>query len=391
MEQVALIECPSYDVDLLEQKLREGFRLLGGEPFLHRLIPAGSSVLLKPNLLSVESPGSPVVTHHAVFEAVVRIVRDYSEKLSFGDSPGFGDSRRAAEKAGLLEVAGRYGVKFEDFKESLHIKCEDALLCKSWEIARAPYEADVLISLPKLKTHGMAFMTGAIKNQFGCVPGLQKPAWHTRMSDPHHFSRMLLDLNTVVGTSFAVLDGITAMDGNGPKNGSPFQLQALIMGQSLSAVDSVAARLIGYSNPLDVPALKEVHENRWGAVLPQEIEVLGESIDRLKAASFKLVRSSPGSADRFFTLLAPLLRGAMVPDPVLRQDKCIGCRRCFDVCPEKPKVISMVDQGGKSIPRWNLDYCIRCFCCQELCPEGAIELRYRGIGSLLHRSQRARR
>ena len=335
MEQVALIECPSYDVDLIEQKLRDGFGLLGGESFLRRLIPAGSSVLLKPNLLSVQTAGSLVVTHYAVFEAVVRIVRDYSERLSFGDSPGFGDPRRAAAKAGLIEVAGRYGVKFEDFKESLHVKCEEALLCKSWEIARAPYEADVLITLPRLKTHGLAFMTGAIKNQFGCVPGLQKAAWHTRMTDPRHFSRMLLDLNTVVGTSFAVLDGITAMDGNGPSNGSPYQLNALIMGQSPSAVDSVAARLIGYSDPLDVPVLKEAYESRWGAVLPQEIEVLGESIQRLKATRFKLARSAPCSSSKALTLMAPLLRGAMVPDPALRQDKCIGCRRCFEACPDE--------------------------------------------------------
>jgi uncharacterized protein (DUF362 family)/NAD-dependent dihydropyrimidine dehydrogenase PreA subunit len=385
MEQVALLECPSYNVDLIEQKLRAGLELLGGETFLRRLIPAGSSVLLKPNQLSVEAPGSLVVTHHAVFEAVVRIVRDYSEKLSYGDSPGFGDSRRAVEKSGLAEVAGRYGVQFQDFKESLHVKCEQALLCKSWEIARAPYQADVLITLPRLKTHGLAFMTGAIKNQFGCVPGFQKAAWHTRMADPRNFSRMLLDLNTAVGTRFAILDGITAMQGNGPRNGNPFQLNALLLGPSLSAVDSVAARLIGYSDPLDVPVLKEAHENRWGAVLPQEIEVLGESIERLKATHFKLVRGASDSSNRMFALMGPLLRGAMVPEPGLRQDKCIGCRRCFDVCPVKPKVITMLEKDGKTTPRWNMDNCIRCFCCQELCPEGAIELRYRGIGKLLHR------
>jgi uncharacterized protein (DUF362 family)/NAD-dependent dihydropyrimidine dehydrogenase PreA subunit len=385
MEQVALIECQSYDTDLIEQKLREGFGLLGGDSFLRRLIPAGSSVLLKPNLLSIEMPGSLVVTHHAVFEAVVRIVRDYSERLSFGDSPGFGDSRRAAEKAGLIEIAGRYGVRFEDFKESLHVKCEDALLCKSWDIARAPYEADVLITLPRLKTHGFAFMTGAIKNQFGCVPGLQKAAWHSRMTEPRNFSRMLLDLNTAVGTGFAVLDGITAMEGNGPKNGTPYQLNALIMGQSPSAVDSVAARLIGYSDPLGVPVLKEVHENSWGAVLPQEIEVLGESIQRLKATRFKLARESSSSSSKALALMMPLLRGAMVPDPALRQDKCTGCRRCFEACPVKPQVISMIEKGDKTLPHWNMDHCIRCFCCQELCPEGAIELRYRGIGRLLNR------
>ena len=204
MEKVSLLKCTEYDVDLIEKRLREGFEFLGGKAYIRRLIPEGSKVLLKPNMLSVEERRSPVVTHFAVFEAVIRIVKEYSNNISFGDSPGFGDSRKAAEKSGLMEVANRYGVKFEDFKESVHVKLDNSLLCKSWDVARAPYEADVVISLPKLKTHAMAYFTGAIKNQFGCISGTQKAGWHTRMPEANNFCKMLLDLNTVVGTSFAI-------------------------------------------------------------------------------------------------------------------------------------------------------------------------------------------
>ena len=187
MENVALLKCTEYDVDLIEKKLREGFQLLGGHDFLRKLIPRNSKVLLKPNMLSVEGKGSPVVTHYAVFEAVIRIIKEYSNNVSFGDSPGFGDSRKAAEKSGLMEVADRYGVSFEDFKEAVHVKLDKSILCNSWDIAKAAYEADVVISLPKLKTHAMAYYTGAIKNQFGCIPGTQKATWHTRMPDANNF------------------------------------------------------------------------------------------------------------------------------------------------------------------------------------------------------------
>jgi len=128
MERVALLKCTDYDVELIEKTLREGFELLGGDSFLRKLIPKNSRVLLKPNFLSVEQKGSPVVTHYAVFEAVVRIVKEYSENITFGDSPGFGDSRKAAEKSGLMEVANRYGVVFDDFKESVHVTLENAIM-----------------------------------------------------------------------------------------------------------------------------------------------------------------------------------------------------------------------------------------------------------------------
>jgi uncharacterized protein (DUF362 family)/ferredoxin len=378
MEKVALLKCSEYNVDLIESTLRQGFELLGGDNFLKKLIP----VLLKPNLLSIEKEGSPVVTNKVVFEAVIRIIKDYSNKISFGDSPGFGDSKKAAEKCGLIEVADKYGVKFENFNEAIHVKLDKSILCKSWNVAKAAYEADVVITLPKLKTHAMAYYTGAIKNQFGCVPGTQKAAWHTRMPDANNFCKMLLDLNSIVGTDFAILDGIVAMQGNGPKNGTPYNLNTLIMGESLSAVDSTAVRLIGYDNPLDTPVLKEVYDNNWGAVLPKQIEILGENIQDMKAKDFELCRKGGN-----FYFISPqvtnFLRSMIAPYPSLTKDKCISCGRCAEVCPETPKAITMEKKGDKAYPVWNMKQCIRCFCCQELCPVGAIETKHSTLGRLL--------
>ena len=387
MENVALLKCMEYDVDLIEKKLREGFELLGGDDFLKKLIPTNSKVLLKPNMLSIEGKGSPVVTHYAVFEAVIRIIKEYSSNVSFGDSPGFGDSRKAAEKSGLMEVADKYGVSFEDFKEAVHVKLDKSILCKSWDIAKAAYEADVVISLPKLKTHAMAYYTGAVKNQFGCIPGTQKATWHTRMPEANNFCKMLLDLNTAVGTNFAILDGIIAMEGNGPKSGEPHKMNTLIMGNSLTAVDSVAVRLIGYDNPLDTPVLKEAYDSKWGAVLPKDINVLGESLESMKAVNFKLCRTG-GNFHFINPKVSNFIRGMVAPNPTLIEGKCIGCGRCAEVCPEKPVAIEMVKQGNVLNPKWNMKQCIRCFCCQELCPVGAIETRYSTLGKLLKLDKR---
>ena len=387
MEKVALLKCDSYEVNIIEKKLREGFELLGGDVYLKKLIPYNSKVLLKPNMLSIEEAGSPVVTHYAVFEAVIRIVKEYSNNISFGDSPGFGDSKKAAERSGLLEVANRYGVIFEDFKESVHVKLEKSLLCKSWNVAKAPFDADVVISLPKLKTHGMAYFTGAVKNQFGCIPGSQKATWHTRMPDANNFCKMLLDLNSVIGTSFAILDGIVAMEGNGPKSGTPYKLNTLIMGDSLTAVDSVAVRLIGYDNPLDIPVLKEAEDSKWGVVLPSEIEILGEKIEDMKVNDFKLCRKG-GNFYFINPQVTKFLRNMITPNPTLIKEKCVSCGRCEVVCPENPKVITMVKNGDKLQPKWNMKLCIRCFCCQELCPVGAIETKYTSLGKILKMDKR---
>lgn len=386
--QVALLKCEEYNVGVIEKKLREGFGYLGGEKFLRKLIPTGSRVLLKPNFLKVSQPGSIVITHYTIFEAVVRIVKEYTDDIIFGDSPGYGETKVSAERSGLMEVANKYGVKYVDFNETVHVALEDALLCKSWDVVKEAYEADVLITLPKLKTHAMTYFTGAVKNQFGCIPGQTKKMWHARMPEPENFAKMLLDLNKVVNTNFAIMDGIMAMEGNGPGNGTAHKMNTIIMGESITAVDSTAARLIGYDNPTDTPVLKVAQESGYGPVLPEEIEIIGETLESLKAEDFKLCRK-PGIERAFESKrVARIARVIAAPNPTLINSKCIGCGRCREVCPVNPKVITMENKGNELRPKWDLKRCIRCFCCQELCPAGAIESKYTILSKILKMDKR---
>ncbi|HEY5563167.1 MAG TPA: DUF362 domain-containing protein, partial [Clostridiaceae bacterium] len=322
------------------------------------------------------------VTHFTVFEAIVRIVKEYTNDIAFGDSPGYGDGLKAARRCGILEVAERYGVKYADFSETVHVVLDEALICKSWDVAKVAFDADVVITLPRLKTHALTYFTGAVKNQFGCIPGMSKKTWHARMPEVENFSKMLLDLNSVVKTSFSILEGIIAMEGNGPSNGTPHRMDTLIMGESITAVDSTAVRLIGYEDPTETPVLKVAKEHNYGPVMPSEIEVLGETIESMKATNFKLCRIA-----KFTTNVSPILTNLIKklasPNPALTEEKCIGCGRCREVCPEEPKVITMVKKAAGNRPVWNLNKCIRCFCCQELCPEGAIVTRYTKLGKLL--------
>ena len=202
------------------------------------------------------------------------------------------------------------------------------------------------------------------------------------MPDANNFCKMLLDLNTAVGTNFAILDGIIAMEGNGPKSGDPYKMNTLIMGKCLTAVDSTAVRLIGYDNPLDTPVLKEAYDSKWGAVLPEDINILGEDLESMKAKNFVLCRKG-GNFHFINPRVTNFLRGMIAPNPTLIKDKCIGCGRCAEVCPENPAAIEMVQHGDKLNPKWNMNECIRCFCCQELCPVGAIETKYSNLGKLL--------
>lgn len=216
MSEVAVVRCESYSQTEVNAAVNKGLELIGG---LQNFVKPGEKILLKPNLLTAEYPEKCVTTHPAVFKAVAEALQNAGAQLRYGDSPGFGSPEGAARKSGIAAAATELGIPMADFHQGQEAVCADALQNKKFIIAKGVLESDGLISLPKLKTHGLTRMTGCIKNQFGCIPGWLKGEYHVKLPDVNSFAQMLVDLNILLKPRLYIMDGIIAMEGNGPRGG----------------------------------------------------------------------------------------------------------------------------------------------------------------------------
>lgn len=393
MSKVVVLKCENYEIENVYQTVKKGIDLLGG---IEKFVSANNSVLLKPNMLTEEVSYKAVTTHPSVFSAVAKLVKTVSKDVSYGDSPGFGRASNVSKRCGIDEVAKEEDIKLVDFEDSIAIKydkgkntkSQDVMsaksdmevndFVKSFIIAKPIEKADIIISLPKLKTHALTTMTGAVKNQFGCVPGLRKANYHLELPDTNDFSKMLLDLNACINPKLYVMDGVVAMEGNGPRNGTTRELKVLLFSTDAIAIDRVAAEIMGIKYS-DIPTIKYGGELGYGVSELNSIEILGDNIEELKVNNIQMPHKK-SSLMRFFMKLVnkyPVLRklsSVIVPKPVINSSKCVKCGVCVKVCPITPNAIDFT-KGRKNPPQYNYNNCIKCYCCQELCPHNAITLK----------------
>jgi uncharacterized protein (DUF362 family)/Pyruvate/2-oxoacid:ferredoxin oxidoreductase delta subunit len=329
---VSIVKCDDYDESNVMSALRQSIDLIGG---IHTFVKRGSHVLLKPNLLFGKSPEKAVTTHPSILRGMIAMVREAGGVPSIGDSPSVGSLTWTAERAGVKAVA------------------------------RAVLEADVIINLPKWKTHAQMLLTLGVKNLFGCIPGSRKPLWHLKAGDDRRiFARILFDIYQAVRPSLTVLDGVVGMEGNGPNSGRPIPI-GLIMasGDSLS-LDQVVCDLLGISREF-LLTNRVAFEQGIGK---DPIEVLGESVEDVMISNFQFPTLSqidwglPG-------FLSRALKNALTARPVIDEEVCKSCDQCAEICP--PKALA------RSEEELVFDYgkCIRCLCCLEVCPEGAISVK----------------
>lgn len=376
--RVAVVRCTSYDPQTVFDAVGRALDLLGGAA---RFATAGERIVLKPNLLVASRPEDAVTTHPAVFEAVIRHLQPIGARLSYGESPAFGRSEGAVRRGGLDGVAEKYGVVLEDFSEGVDVQFPDGGLVKRFTLAAPVVSADGLISLSKLKTHGLTRMTGAIKNQFGCVPGVLKGEFHARMSDVERFSQMLVDLNAVVRPRLFIMDGVLAMEGNGPRGGDPRPMNVIIASEDPVALDATVCRLVDL-DPLLVPTIRWGAE--WGLGEYRDIDHVGDPVDDLVAHDFKVNRAT-GSTTSSHGRADSLIKEWVVPRPVIDPSKCTSCGTCVKMCPVDPKAVDFDSELGHAAPPvHHYKRCIRCYCCQELCPEKAITVKTPLLGRLIH-------
>ena len=255
---VVLSLCQDYAIGNVFKTLQTTVDQLGG---IKRFVSHGDHVLIKPNLIKGVLPEVCATTHPAVVEALVRLVLDCGGRPFIGDSPAFGDLPAVALPTGMTDICKRYGIPLVPFTNPVYIPVQDSWI-KGISIDRAAVEADKIINLPKLKTHVQAGFTGAVKNLFGCVVGKRKPLLHFRAGDKdHRFGKMLLDVYHLLNPALHIVDGIEAMEGNGPVSGKPKQLGLIAASVDGLPLDRVLCEIIGIpvSSVETLAALREYY------------------------------------------------------------------------------------------------------------------------------------
>ena len=369
MAKVAVIRCESYEYDEVKAAVERGIKLIGGA---ESFVKPGERILLKPNLLSTDSPERCVTTHPSVFKAVGEIFKNEGVLLTYGDSPAYNSPESTAKRSGIAAAADELGIEMADFHNGVEVDFKEGIQNKKFTIAKGVLESDGLISISKLKTHGLSKMTGAVKNQFGCIPGPLKGEFHVKLPDINKFAKMLVDLNRFLKPRLFIMDGIYAMEGNGPRGGRPKKMNVLLFSSDPIALDATACRIVNL-NPELVPTITAGKEGGLGTYIKEEIEIVGDDINSFIDASFDVDREplkpyKPGRA-------LSIVRNLLVPKPYINTDKCVKCGVCVRMCPVEPKAVNWHDGDKSKPPTHRYRDCIRCYCCQELCPESAIHVK----------------
>jgi len=376
---VAIVRCNEYAHDAVLGAVRRGVEMLGGPK---RFVRANEHILLKPNMLVPDLPERCVTTHPSMLRAVGQVFGEAGARVSFGDSPAVSKPATVARKSGFAEAVAALGMPMADFTTGCTMSFTGGVQNKQFRVVEAVRDADGLINLPKLKTHGLTRMTGAVKNLFGCVPGLLKAEYHLRLPEPDRFSQMLVDLAAMLRPRLHIMDGIVAMEGNGPRGGTPKRVGVLLFSIDPVALDATASRIIGLT-PEYAPTTKYGAATGLGVAHADRIEIVGEPIESVAVAGFELVNRPPLALPQ--RGLMRLLRDRIVPRPVILIDKCTHCGQCIAVCPTDPKSVDWLSGDHKRPPVHDYKTCIRCYCCQELCPESAIVIKTPWLGRLLPR------
>jgi uncharacterized protein (DUF362 family)/Pyruvate/2-oxoacid:ferredoxin oxidoreductase delta subunit len=377
VSQVSLIRCESYESLDVNEAVKRAVDLLGG---ISAFVRPGDRVLLKPNLLSARSPEKRVTTDPEVVRAVARMVLETGARPTIGDSPALESFRRVAEKTGMEEIAKELGIELVQLTRPMRVSLPEDALFKNLEIASQVLEADVVINLPKLKTHSQMLLTLGVKNLFGTIVAQRKAEWHFMAGvDRDTFAALLLDIYRAVGPTLTILDGVWGMDGHGPANGRPRKLNLIAAAKDAVALDVVVCHLFGV--PLSAfPVYRVAKQRKIGETDLNRITLTGDAESTFGDGNFQIPKLDsvgflPGRFDWF-------TKRYLVSRPVHEGNDCSGCGECAELCPAD--AITLENRSAL----FNYNRCIRCYCCQEICPQDAIRFKQGLLVRLLKRFNR---
>lgn len=325
----------------------------------------GKKVLLNPNVLRGSNADEGVVTHPAVLRAVVEKVESMGPAaIVVGDNPGlfgYGDNEACFKQTGLMEAAKGYYQNIGNDSQKISFNPD---FMSNVSISQAALEADIIISLPKFKTHGLTVITGAIKNSYGLLPGAQKAKLHQAAGNPQRFQQVVVEVFRLRVPDLFIMDAVVGMEGNGPASPDLRDIGCILAADNAVAMDAVMAHMMG-CDPGQLPFLQNAKTMGLGDYDLGKIEVEGELRQVL---DFKLPPMI-GAVRPGIDAVQALLNSKATLLPKADHELCTACGTCVDQCPVE--ALSM----GDGFPEVNPGVCIACFCCQEICPEKAIALK----------------
>lgn len=250
MPTVSLIRAHSYQLSKLRLSLETLLQPLGG---ISAYVKTGDRVLLKPNLLTASRPGNECITRKELVYCVAQLVKEAGGKPFLGDSPAFGSAKGVAKANGYLPLLEKLEIPIREFKGKRYPIDSDNF--NHLLLSKEAMEADVIINLPKVKSHVQLTLTLGVKNLFGCVPGKMKAWWHAEAGkDAHRFGSMLVETAKAINPNLTIMDGIIGHEGNGPSSGEPRSLGILGASADVFALDRTMVDILQV-NPLSVPTI----------------------------------------------------------------------------------------------------------------------------------------
>ncbi|MBW2180854.1 MAG: DUF362 domain-containing protein [Deltaproteobacteria bacterium] len=325
----------------------------------------GKNVLIKPNVLRASEAKEAIVTHPAVLRAVVEKVESMAPaSIVVGDNPGvvsYGANEESFKMTGLMDAAKGYYQNIGNESQKVEFIPD---LMSQVSVSQAVLDADVIISVPKFKTHGLTILTGAIKNSYGFLPGAQKAKLHGLSGGPERFHELMVDVFRLRVPELFIVDAVVGMEGNGPASPDIREIGQILASDNAVAMDAVMATMMG-ADPNSLHFLHKAKEAGLGDFAMESIEIIGEL---KQIPDFKLPPAR-GEGILQNTAIQEILLSRTLMRPKANPELCTSCENCVEQCPVS--ALSMNDD----LPEVDPDICIACFCCQEICPEKAITLQ----------------
>lgn len=376
-DTVSIARCERYDPSSVKAALLDALAPIHGLDW----VKPGMNIAVKANLMMLKKPEKAATVHPEVACALCELLVEKGANVVLGDSPGgpfnLAYLTQIYASTGMRRVL-EAGARLNENFSTVDVSYPEAVAAKEFQITNYLLEADAIVDLCKLKTHGLMAYTGACKNLFGAIPGTRKSESHYRYSTHALFANMLVDVCEYCKPRLSIADAVMTMEGNGPSGGTPRFMGAILASFNPHALDVAGAHLMNL-DVCDVPTLQAAVERNLAPKDVSELTVFGD-LESFVIPDFQL---TPKQDVQLWgpknPAIATMLTKMFASTPLVDRAGCVGCGECKSVCPANAIQIQ------NRIAKIDRSACIRCFCCQEFCPKGAIRVHRPFVARLVDR------